>query len=674
MQLSDEHGLPMPIKYRPDVDGLRAVAILSVVAYHAGLGWAGGGLVGVDVFFVISGYLIGSLVYKEIRGGSFSISKFYARRAKRILPALIAVLLFCYVAALLMLPPLRLKTFSLSALASLASVSNIYFWHAVDYFDRLGARWPLLMTWSLGVEEQFYLLFPVLMLAMRKMSWKAQFAGIASLGALSLAVSVWAARNHPGPDFYLLPGRAWELAAGVLLAILEANRAHAKTSRPSWVGHAMSLLGLGLIGAAVVFPGIRIWIPGLALLSPVVGAVLMIAARDGVVNRALALRPMVFIGLVSYSWYLWHWPMFSFVRIVLFEKGSEMLGVAIGCVSLIVAVLSYKFIEQPFRSSVTPAGILLKRYGAVLVVAALPALLICATNGLPQRNRKVQAVEMSVAQFESDPCLIDSSNPDISMHAPCLPPGDGRVVALIGDSHAGALAGAMRNLSARAGYRLIQWTKPDCPAFDDHSALYANQTRLTTDCAQFNRERIEYILHEPSVQKVVISGFWSQQLEPASIGDGNPEGERVPEGSNELFEPGAFQAGLDRLVTRLQDAGKSVYLVGDNPMFSFNPEQVTFNRLIWTRHVLAKALSSPTFRYQDGIAPELTPPAVQAARQVLESVTAAHPGTVLIDMHSALCSARGCRFAGEDQTLYFVDMDHLSEPGAQMALNGFEFK
>jgi peptidoglycan/LPS O-acetylase OafA/YrhL len=573
-----------------------------------------------------------------------------------------------------MLPPIELKNFSLSALATIASGSNIYFWHAVDYFDKTGAHWPLLMTWTLGVEEQFYLLFPMLMLAMRKMSWKAQFAGIASLAALSIAVSVWAARSHPEAAFYLLPARAWELAAGVLLAILEANRAHARTARPAWTSHSMSMLGLGLIGVAVVFPEIRIWFPGFAALPAVAGAVMTIAARDGVANRALAMRPLVFIGLVSYSWYLWHWPMFSFARIVLLANGSETLGVTIACASLVLAVLSYKFIEQPFRGSVTPAGLLLKRYGAVLVIAALPALLICATNGLPQRNRTAQAVEMTAMQLKLDPCLVLSKDPDIPMQAPCAPQGEGPAVALIGDSHAGSIAGPLRNLSVRAGYRFIQLTKPDCLALDDHSALFAGQTDFTPDCVQFNQERIDYILREPSIQKVVIGGFWSSCLEPAPLAAGAREEGQSSEPAIGAPDRSALQEGLDRLVVRLRDAGKSVYLVTDNPTFSFDPAGVLYNRLFWSRRAVAKALSPPTLHYEDGVAPDLATPAVQVARQVLEKITAAHPGTVLIDMYGALCSARGCRFADGDQTLYFGDKDHLSGPGATAALKGFGFE
>jgi peptidoglycan/LPS O-acetylase OafA/YrhL len=695
-QLSDGPGLHRPIKYRPDVDGLRAIAIASVVAYHARLEWALGGFAGVDVFFVISGYLIGSLVYKEIRGDSFSISKFYARRARRILPALLAVLLFCYAGSLLILPPLKLKSFSLSALATIASGSNFYFWHAVNYFDKIGSRWPLLMTWSLGVEEQFYLLFPMLMLAMRKMSWKAQIAGIASLAALSFAISVWAAGGHPAPDFYLLPGRAWELAAGVMLAMLEANRPHAKTQWPRWLAHGTSLLGLGLIGWAVVSSDLQSRLPGFAALPAVLGAVMLTAARDGVVNRALSLRPIVFIGLVSYSWYLWHWPLFSFARIVLDANGSATLGVMIGGISFVLAVLSYKFIERPFRSSTTPAGLLLKRYAAVLAVAAVPAWLMFAANGVPQRNRAVQAVERTTAEMQLDACLINTADGELPMQAPCVPPGTGPAVALIGDSHAGSIARAMRSISARTGYRLIQWTKTDCLPLDDDSPLYGDPKRFSPDCAQFNRERIDGILRDPHIQTVVLGGIWSEELEPPSLEDGYPEAGQAQDPSAETVTQSEFQDGLDRLVARLRGGGKRVYLVEDNPIFSFNPADVTYNRLIGTRRMLANLLSSPTLRYQDGVAPEFAPPAVSAAQQVLERVAAAHPGTVLVEMHSGLCgtagvhasppfaekseglgtmrAGQGCRFSDGDQTLYFRDRDHLSRAGAQVALSGFEFR
>ena len=326
---SDPGDQQRAIKYRPDIDGLRALAVISVLAYHCAPSWVKGGYIGVDVFFVISGYLIGALVYKEIRAGSFSIAEFYKRRAKRILPALFGVLIFCYVAGLLMLSPWELQMFSREAFASITSSSNFYFWRSVHYFHPDAWQRPLLMTWSLGVEEQFYIVFPLLMISLHGKRWRAQLCGIGAVAMLSLAASGWAAQHYPWFEFYMLPTRAWELAAGVLLAVYEANRLREKRSLPLPATHGISLLGVGLILVADVET-----LSGEAgRLLGVAGALLVIVSRDGIANRLLSCRPIVFIGLVSYSWYLWHWPMFSFAHIASSSDISVRAGIAIGLLS-----------------------------------------------------------------------------------------------------------------------------------------------------------------------------------------------------------------------------------------------------------------------------------------------------------------------------------------------------
>jgi hypothetical protein len=204
--------------------------------------------------------------------------------------------------------------------------------------------------------------------------------------------------------------------------------------------------------------------------------------------------------------------------------------------------------------------------------------------------------------------------------------------------------------------------------------LYADRNGVTSDCGQFNHERIDYILREPSIQTVVIAGFWSEILEPPWLSAGYLEAGQNSHTPMVASDPAILQTGLDELVGRLRNAGKRVYLMGDNPIFSFRPTEVASNKALWARRALARALSSPTVRYEDGVAPELTPPAVSVARQVLENVAAAHPGTIVVDMHSTFCSSQGCRFLEGDRTLYFIDENHLSHAGAQVALNGFEFK
>ncbi len=671
-QHEDLSGLRRPIKYRPDIDGLRAIAIIAVVAYHAGLG-ARGGFVGVDVFFVISGYLIGLLVYKEIRGHSFSLSRFYARRVRRILPALFGVLIFCYVAALLLLSPLEMKTFAESALATIASSGNIFFWRTSGgYFSQNAELSPLLMTWTLGVEEQFYIFLPLLLLLLRKAPGRTQFFWIGGLAAVSFAASVWTTGHLPGVAFYLLPARAWELGAGVLLAMFEANRTSTGSWLPQRVMHGLSILGIVLIGIAVVIFDHATPFPGYAALLPVLGALLIIAARQGVVNQLLSARPIVFVGLVSYSWYLWHWPMLSFARIIS-DTGtiSKLAGAGIALVSFGFAVLSYKFIEYPFRKSATPNRLLFLRYAAAAVLMMLLPIGVYATQGLPQRNRAVQEMEAGpIHHFSSDSCLVSQAALHPVLKAPCVPPSPGPAVALIGDSHAGAVAGKLRAIAQRSGYRLVELDKDDCPPLEGVTRFIPYMPGFRHKCTQFDREQLNYVLRDPNIQVVVVAGFWSKPFRHQKRGE-----RYVADGQNgravsEAQSVTLFQQGLDRLVRRLQQAGKSVYLVQDNPLFNFDPLQHMRTELIRPRRALAGFLFHSKPRYPQGVAPDPTLPADEKARTVVQQVAAAHPGVHILDLHNALCTHGGCKFAENDQTLY-TDSGHLDALGAQIALAGF---
>ena len=664
---SDPTGLHRPIKYRPDVDGLRAIAVTSVVAYHCGLPHVQGGFVGVDVFFVISGYLIGSLVFKEIRGHSFSIAKFYERRAKRILPALCGVVFFSYVAALLLLSPSEMYSFANSAMATITSSSNIYFWRTTGgYFAPRTDLHPMLMTWSLGVEEQFYILFPLLMLLLRKAKWRTQFLSILGLAAVSLAASVWGTRGHTDLTFYMLPTRAWELAAGVLLAIYEARDPHTRTSMPRLTAHGLSLAGLVLIGTAIAGLNQQVPFPGYAALLPVVGAVLIIAARQGFVNRLLSWRPFVFVGLISYSWYLWHWPMLSFARNCSDTDLSVPVATAIGILSFGCAVLSYKFIEQPFRKSTTPTMPLLRRYGALAAATFAPALIFSATHGLPQRNPAVNQLELAGQHLYGDPCLGIVLQYHPRLTPPCVQPGDGTAVALIGDSHAAAISEAMRAIANNAGYRFVESTKSGCPVLDGVSVRGITPERGRS-CTTFNRERLDFIERDPSIQIVIVAQCWSLPFRQADLGDSY-----VADGQNEV--PSTEEAkwdllrvGLSRMVDRLEASGKTVYLMLDNPSFGFDPMRHMRTRLIVPRRWVAALVSSSSLRYASGIAPDTYLPEDRAAREIVTEEAAAHPEVHVVDMRSHLCTADGCRFAIGDQALY-GDWGHLFARGAQIAL------
>ena len=667
-------------EYRPDIDGLRAVAVTSVVAYHAGLGWVKGGFVGVDIFFVISGYLIGSLIYKEIRAGSFSIARFYERRAKRILPALFGVLLFCYAAGLLLLPWSEMRHLVRAALATLLSSSNILFWLTSGYFAPFAELNTLLMTWSLGVEEQFYVLFPLFMLLLRRFSPKVQFAAIGCVAAVSLALSVVGTAYNSTAAFFLLPTRAWELAAGVLLAVYEVNRGEASRSSgrsalSPITAHLCSLTGLALIGLAVFGLNSRVPFPGYAALLPVSGAVLLIGSRQGVANRLLSLRPIVFVGLVSYSWYLWHWPLLSFAKNVAAAGIPVQSGVCIAIISFGLAVLSYKFIEQPFRRSRTATIPVLKRYALGSLIVALPAVVIYVTQWVPNGSASVQSIDSADVVVQKQSCMVDESVAHIPTGAPCVPPLTGPAIALIGDSHAATFGRSLRSLASSSGYQVIEMTKASCPALD---GVTRSDGESGGRCAQFNRERLDYIERNSNIRAVFVVSFWSAPL--AGEGDhyvlvGGSKKVTVEQSRMNL------KVGLDRLMSRLEKAGKTVYLFQDNPEFGFDPPRLMITRLVRARLDLARLVAPSTPLYADGLAPSRITPGVEAARAAIKEAAADRAGTGLPEVHTSpvylvdsrgkLCDGLSCRFAEGDETLY-VDDQHLSTLGADLVLSGLQ--
>lgn len=340
-------------KYRPEIDGLRAVAILPVVLYHASIPGFTGGYVGVDVFFVISGYLISTIILEQLRCGTFSFIAFYKRRMKRIFPALFVMLAASFGAAFLLLPPSEMQQFAQSVIASTFFYSNHFFLGESGYFATAAELTPLLHTWSLSVEEQFYLIFPAILLATNRFSVKYQFAAITLLAALSFGAAQYLVHSDPSAAFYLLPTRFWELALGAMAAQLQLAGV---STRGRFAGQrtVLALLGAALILYAVFAFDKDTPFPGAAALLPSVGAVLIImfAGPADLVGRLLAQRGPVFIGLISYSLYLWHYPMLAFAR--RFPGGENpLLLAAVAAAAVLVAYLSYRLVETPIRRNAT---------------------------------------------------------------------------------------------------------------------------------------------------------------------------------------------------------------------------------------------------------------------------------------------------------------------------------
>jgi peptidoglycan/LPS O-acetylase OafA/YrhL len=503
------------LKYRPDIDGLRAIAVVSVLAFHLKTHMFLGGYVGVDVFFVISGYLIGSIILKGIREGTFSIASFYENRVRRIAPALVGALVGTSVLAYIYFLPSELVDFSKSLLSALFSVSNFYFWKDSGYFTAPVDTKPLIHTWSLGVEEQFYLLLPIFLVLLCRYFPKRVRGAVLGVAVLSLVLSAIGAFTHPDPTFYLLPTRAWELLLGVLipLGLFPEIRKTASRNAAAFTGIALIFLALMAFTQATPFPG-------LSALLPCFGTALVIMAGefgDSWVSRALSLKPVVFVGLISYSLYLWHWP------IIVFQGTQSMLisGLSVRtskliciAVSFVVAILSWRFIERPFRKR-HQAGLSRR---TVFTMAATAAALIAAlgvttlmSRGFPGRYPANALQVASYLDYSSSAyaregsCFITSNYTmkDFDF-AKCLSfDSKKQNDLLLGDSHAAHLWYGLSH--TLAGTNLLQATASGCRPTIEQDVLAADT------CKILMRYVFSDFLPTHHIDRLIIADRWKSE-------------------------------------------------------------------------------------------------------------------------------------------------------------------
>ena len=337
------------MKYRAEIDGLRALAVLPVILFHAGFEWFSGGFVGVDVFFVISGYLITTIIITEMAEGKFSIVNFYERRARRILPALFFVMLACLPFAWLWLNPNDLRDFGISLIAVSTFSSNILFFMEGGYFGTAAELKPLLHTWSLAIEEQYYILFPIFLMLTWRLGIKwililLSIAFFASLGYAQLRVD-----TYPSATFFFLGTRGWELLVGVFAAFYLKFNTHLKSH---FVNQSLSLLGFGMIVYSIIVFDKTTPFPSLYALVPTIGTGLLIlcAVPKTFIHKLLSLKFIVGMGLISYSAYLWHQPLLAFARHRIFGELSELILIALCLISLVMAWFSWRYVEKPFRN------------------------------------------------------------------------------------------------------------------------------------------------------------------------------------------------------------------------------------------------------------------------------------------------------------------------------------
>jgi peptidoglycan/LPS O-acetylase OafA/YrhL len=498
------------IKYRPDIDGLRAVAVLLVLANHLDTK-ATGGYIGVDVFFVISGYLISATILTEMGDGRFSIAGFYERRVRRIFPAMLAMMAIVSALTCLYLVPSEMMSYARSLEAALVSGSNFWFWHDGGYFDLPSNLKPLLHTWSLGVEEQFYVLFPLFLVLIRRWFPRRLKLAILAVTLLSFAAACWVVQRDAVAAFFFAPLRAWELLIGTIVSqrYLPALRGTVARNAAAAVGLALILWPAWVYGEYTRFPG-----P--AALPPCLGAALIIAAGEtgpSAVGRLLAWRPVAFIGLISYSLYLWHWPLIVFQEagrmVVPGPAPSKLVKAALVLASVAVATLSWKFVEQPFRKGrwrPAPRRMFALAGSATLVLAAAGAAMLAA-HGLPGRfpplaRQAASYVDYGLRHSTSRGCFLGPQDTFADFQvSQCLAHAPGEPTILVaGDSHASHLWAGVQ--SVYPDRREMEAAASNCPP------LTVDVPRSTANCRALFDFLYDVYLPQHKVDVLLLSARW----------------------------------------------------------------------------------------------------------------------------------------------------------------------
>ncbi len=629
----------MKLNHRPEIDGLRAIAVVPVILFHAGLGLFSGGFVGVDVFFVISGYLITSIIVKEVAAGRFSLVDFYERRARRILPALFLVMAATIPFAWLWMFPLKLKEFAASIVSVCLFASNLLFWRQSGYFDSASVEKPLLHTWSLAVEEQYYIFFPLAVLLLwplgrRRMLWAFGLTALASLG-----LSEWAWRHMPEANFYLLPTRAWELLAGALCSF-------ARPALRPGRDNLLSLAGMAAILSAIFWFDETTPFPSLWALLPVLGSALVLTfARQGTLAaRVLGARLPAGIGLISYSAYLWHQPLLAFAHIRSSTEPGTGLMLGACLLALILAWFSWRFVELPFRQKDHP---LLHHRGMVFTLLGAMSVVFLAfgtggylTKGYPGL-REFGGMTSYIASVENSPKRYECQTGGVDYRPPeeaCDYIGPKVEWAAFGDSHAVELAYGLAKGLEPYGIGLRHLSFSGCvPAFG--RVLAEDEP-----CSRWTAEAVAYLDHRTDISTVVISYRINASLFGGSEHVFPDQPDTVSPQDREL----RWQSYVG-LMAHFVGQGKRVILALQAPELPLG-----INRLLLG--------ASPTDVGIRGV-----PRAWWDARSayVTAHLRDIPPEVMVVDPTNLFCDSREC-YAGKNGQSWYFDDDHLSVVGAEV--------
>lgn len=640
----------MKLRYRPEIDGLRALAVSIVILFHAGLGCTGG-YVGVDVFFVISGFLISSLILADLESGCFTFANFWERRARRILPALTVVLIATAITGWFLLLPADFENLGRAMASQAVFGSNLYHWRTSGYFSPAAEEKPLLHTWSLAVEEQFYLICPFVIWALFYNKWlrgRTALMIAMSVGfVLSLTVSIYGVTRYPSSTFYLLPTRAWELLLGALVAVCPANFA---VFRRRDVREIVSLTGIaGILCATFSYDG-KTAFPGFAALLPCLGTAAVIWANQPhanvpltIVGSLLSLRPLVWVGLISYSLYLWHWPLLAYARYLAIQPLSLPVRVLAVVVAFLLAILSYRYVETPFRKRRwgTSQRSLFCLSGTAITTAFGCGLICLAMHGFPNRF-PLQTRQFADARSDTGGFLRELSTHDvqaenlieIGTNDSSRPPQ----LLVWGDSHAMAALPAFDAFLKEAGVSGRAATHSSTPPLLDW--CFVDKYGLGEQSRDYNDAVYQYI-QKYRISEVCLVAYWcAYQDENGNYSE-------------------AFNQALLRTVHRLADIGARPTILLDNPVHPFDVPKSLTRFTVSHDDIRAHAAKPDLAMKFDGIPVHIIAEIEAAGGRVLDC----KPG--FLDWTGRHYMTHSNDFA------YYRDHGHLSSRGALAVLLPF---
>jgi len=627
--------------YRPDIDGLRAIAVLAVVFYHSGFNVVSGGYVGVDIFFVISGFLITTIIVRELADGEFSIVGFYERRMRRILPASIATVAVCLVAGYFILGTRDLGNLAHSAIANSLFLSNIFFYMQTGYFDASAELKPLLHTWSLSLEEQYYVVTPLLLMLVARFFKQKHLLFVIPISILSFAACVyWTNVNQPAA-FYMLTTRGWELLTGSILAIAAIPRISSEAGMRflAMIGLVLILFSMFMFDDQTVFPGAYAALPTLGT------AILIYTGLSGStpINRALSVRPMVFVGLISYSLYLWHWPIIVFSKYLKAATLNHVESMVMLLAMFAMSVLSCRYVETPFgrkRLAASMEKLFLASLGATVVLIVASLLETGEVVDMQWRRwRSCENVEERLSEGKSL-CIIGEAGGEPSF-------------LVWGDSQARALNSAVDVSAQRIGRTGYVASMPGCPP------LQGIERAGRTACFDFNEKILSYINQNPGIDTIVLAAHWVDVAEGTRYKEDNRErtvfvdilaGQVQPQQT--LAE--LLQTGLYRTIQTLLEDGRKIVIVGPVPEVGQDVPSANHIARITNRDV--NAMIAPTTEE------------FEARNEKVFSILAAVEkdfGLPVPMPSSILCDERICVVALENGTSLYHDDDHLSTIGAR---------